>query len=58
MDSRTRLLAGIALLVVGTVVVFGLVTTDRMLLAALAAVVSVVALTAGTLLTGTTEEQV
>lgn len=46
------------LLVVGTIVVFGLVTTDRMLLAALAAVISVAALTAGTLLTGTTEERV
>lgn len=58
MNPKTKLGVGIALLVAGTAVVFGLSVIEGTLLVAAAAVVSVAALTAGTLLTGLTNESV
>lgn len=57
MDAKAKTWTGAALLVVGTVLVFGLSAVDGTLVA-LAAVASVAALTAGTLLTGTADEAV
>lgn len=58
MNPTTKLGVGIALLAAGTAIVFGLSAMEGTLLVATAAVVSVAALTAGTLLTGLTDESV
>lgn len=58
MNPTTKLWTGVALIVAGTAVVFGLSGLEGQLLAAVAAVASVAALAAGTLLTGLADEDV